>query len=69
MKTATLIWVRSIAGAGWRMKADRIKETEWVEPRFSEYVLGLGVEVDRLVDETYLDVHRRRAAAAPRFTG
>ena len=51
------------------MKADRIKETEWVEPRFSEYVLGLGVEVDRLVDETYLDVHRRRAAAAPRFTG
>jgi O-acetylhomoserine (thiol)-lyase len=27
----------------------------------------LGETVDRLVDETYLDVHRRHAAAAPRF--
>jgi cystathionine beta-lyase/cystathionine gamma-synthase len=26
-----------------------------------------GPQVDRLVDETYLDVHRRHAAAAPRF--
>ncbi len=34
---------------------------------FSDQFLD-GVAVDQLVDETYLDIHRRHAAAQPRFT-
>ncbi len=34
---------------------------------FSDKFLD-GAEVDKLVDETYLDVHRRHTAAQPRFT-
>ena len=37
-----------------------------LKPGFSEK-FPQGAEVDRLVDETYLEVHRRHAVAAPRF--
>lgn len=37
------------------------------KPGFSEKFLH-GEEVDRLVDDTYLDIHRRHAAAQPRFS-
>lgn len=41
-----------------------------IDPYKPDFSTGFptGAAVDELVDETYLDVHRRHAAAAPRFT-